>query len=43
MLAGGGDVRSHIPQPVTGMDFSSSYIHDGLTQVLSIGYTVKLK
>lgn len=37
--AGNRDVRSHIG----GADYASAYIHDGLTQVLSIGYTVKLK
>ena len=37
--AGNRDVQSHI----SGADFSSAYIHDGLTQVVSLGYTVKLK
>ncbi len=37
--AGNRDVQSHIG----GADYASAYIHDGLTQVLSIGYTVKLK
>ncbi|MDO5116585.1 MAG: outer membrane protein transport protein [Synergistaceae bacterium] len=37
--AGNRDVQSHIG----GADFSSAYIHDGLTQVLSLGYTVRLK
>ena len=38
--AGNRDVQSHI---IGGADFSSAYIHDGLTQVVSLGYTVKLK
>lgn len=37
--AGNRDVQSH----AYGYDFSSAYIHDGLTQVVSLGYTVKLK
>lgn len=37
--AGNRDVQSHIGRA----DYASAYIHDGLTQVLSIGYTVKLK
>ncbi|WP_455598610.1 OmpP1/FadL family transporter [Cloacibacillus sp.] len=41
--AGNRDVQSHLPGEAKGMDFSSAHIHDGLTQVLSIGYTVKLK
>ncbi len=37
--AGNRDVQSHIG----GLDYPSAYIHDGLTQVVSLGYTVKLK
>ena len=37
--AGVRDVSSHI----SNMDFSSAHIHDGLTQVVSLGNTVKLK
>ncbi|MCD7954042.1 MAG: outer membrane protein transport protein [Synergistaceae bacterium] len=37
--AGNRDVQSHIGRA----DYASAYIHDGLTQVVSIGYTVKLK
>lgn len=37
--AGNRDVESHIGN----LDYPSAYIHDGLTQVVSIGYNIKLK
>lgn len=37
--AGTRDVNSHIGN----MDYVSGHLHDGLTQILSLGYTVKLK
>ncbi|MEG1823782.1 MAG: outer membrane protein transport protein [Cloacibacillus sp.] len=37
--AGTRDVYSH----VGNMDFTSAHLHDGLTQIVSLGYTIKLK
>lgn len=41
--AGARDVKSHLPYPITGYDYANGHLHDGLTQLVSIGYTMKLK
>lgn len=41
--AGSRDVRSKLPSPADGMDFSHARINDCLTQILSLGFSMKLK
>ena len=36
-------VHSNLPYPATGADFGSATTKDGLTQVVALGYTIKLK
>lgn len=33
----------NVSSQLNGMDFTDAHIHDGLTQVVSLGYTIKLK
>ena len=33
----------YVASQLNGMDFTNAYIHDGLTQIVSLGYTMKLK
>ena len=41
--AGDRTVNSHLPTGLTGADYESGRIHDSRTQLVSLGYTIKLK